>query len=158
MSPSSTPLAPGVLPTPSKTKPHLATLTGHVDPLGRGEVTECYFEYGTTFLRRIKTCAPAPPYSATIRTVEATAVSRTSPPRPPTTTASSPPTPTASHTAPNRLSFPHAVLEVETKPPTEVQRNSATLNGSLDPDSLPTTYHFEYVEAAKYHPRRHRTL
>src|SRR6185295_10828723 len=38
----------------------------------------------------------------------------------------------------------HAVLDAVTDPATAVDLNSATLNGKLNPDGLPTTYHFEY--------------
>jgi hypothetical protein len=39
---------------------------------------------------------------------------------------------------------PSAVLDVETHPATAITRTTAELNGSLDPDGMPTTYWFEY--------------
>ena len=39
---------------------------------------------------------------------------------------------------------PAAVLDVKTEPATSVTRTTAVLNGSLDPDGMPTTYWFEY--------------
>jgi hypothetical protein len=39
---------------------------------------------------------------------------------------------------------PAAVLDVQTEPATNVTRTTAELNGSLDPDGMPTTYWFEY--------------
>ena len=45
---------------------------------------------------------------------------------------------------PDRTFHTHAVLDTQTDPATEVERTTATLNGSLDPDGIATTYHFEY--------------
>jgi DNA-binding beta-propeller fold protein YncE len=42
-----------------------ATLNGHLDPDGGGEVTECEFEYGTTTAYgQSAPCSPAPPYAS----------------------------------------------------------------------------------------------
>jgi hypothetical protein len=44
----------------------------------------------------------------------------------------------------DRSFSPAAVLHVNTLPPTELASGDATFNGSLDPDGMPTRYHFEY--------------
>jgi hypothetical protein len=41
---------------------------------------------------------------------------------------------------------PRAVKGTETEAPTDITRNSATFNGSFDPDGLETHYYFEYGE------------
>jgi hypothetical protein len=43
-----------------------------------------------------------------------------------------------------------AVLKVETKPATGVDRHQATLNGQLEPDGIPTEYWFEYGPNTQY--------
>ncbi|HEY1354789.1 MAG TPA: fibronectin type III domain-containing protein [Solirubrobacterales bacterium] len=48
---------------------------------------------------------------------------------------------------------PAAVLDVRTEPATSVTRTTALLNGSLDPDGLPTTYWFEYGIDTNYRQR-----
>ena len=53
----------------------------------------------------------------------------------------------------DRTVSPAAVLDVETRAAEDLTTNSATLRGSLDPDSLPTTYHFEYGLTTAYHQR-----
>lgn len=45
---------------------------------------------------------------------------------------------------------PAAVLSVDTEPATDVTRTTAVLNGSLDPDGLPTTYWFRYGIDTQY--------
>ncbi len=44
----------------------------------------------------------------------------------------------------DRTFGPVAVLRVNTEPATGLAAGEATFNGSLDPDGMPTTYHFEY--------------
>jgi hypothetical protein len=39
---------------------------------------------------------------------------------------------------------PAAVIGLTTQPPSELTDHSATFNGTLDPDGMATTYHFEY--------------
>lgn len=43
-----------------------------------------------------------------------------------------------------------AVKNVQTDPATEVKTTEATLNGSLDPDGIPTTFYFEYGKTKGY--------
>jgi hypothetical protein len=44
----------------------------------------------------------------------------------------------------DRTFSPAAVLGLTTQPPTDLTDHSATFNGTLDPDGMPTTYYFEY--------------
>ena len=143
-------LAPVVSTGPVENQDHTsATLTGQIEPIGRGEVTECRFEYGLSpsYGQEVP-CSPAPPYSESAD-VSANLGGLT---------------PEAEYhyrlVAKNgagtgfggdKIFVPHAVLEVKTEGASNVERAAATLNGSFDPDGLPTTYHFEYVEAAHYH-------
>ena len=147
----------GPVPTtgPSEEPNHTAiTLTGEVDPRGRGEVTKCGFEYVTEeqFQAHEFSGAAIAPCSAT---------------------HFSTPTAVTAHlvgllaetTYRYRLAAGNedlatpgaaraftlvAVFGVETGASTEVKRTSATLNGSLNPDELPTHYSFEYVTADQF--------
>jgi hypothetical protein len=44
----------------------------------------------------------------------------------------------------------HAVLSVRTDPETDLTKNSADLNGSLDPDGIETEYRFDYGISTRY--------
>jgi hypothetical protein len=46
-----------------------------------------------------------------------------------------------------------AVLGAHVDPPTDLDQTSAALNGSLDPDGMNTTYHFEYGISTLYNNR-----
>ncbi len=46
-----------------------------------------------------------------------------------------------------------AVLGVHTEPATNLTRTSVDLNGSLNPDGMATTYHFEYGSTTQYNNR-----
>ena len=142
-------VAPTVTTGPAEHPNHTAiTLTGEVDPLGRGEVTECEFEYGTTTAYgHTASCVPAPSYSGPTDVsaeVSGLTAETTYHYRLRASNAASP------EYGADQTFFPHAVFEVKTDAPSKLERTSATLNGSFNPDSLPTTYHFEYIEAAKY--------
>ena len=50
----------------------------------------------------------------------------------------------------NRRLEAKAVLDLETKPATEVDEDSAVLHGQLDADGLATTYYFEYGRTTSY--------
>jgi hypothetical protein len=50
---------------PSNVTETTATVSGDVDPLGGGPITECHFDYGTTIaMEQTAPCVPAPPYSS----------------------------------------------------------------------------------------------
>ena len=154
-------VAPGVSTAGAENQDHTkATLTGTIDPLGRGEITECRFEYvdESEFnaheysAAAAAPCSPAAPFPNSANSTEVSAeVSGL--------TAETPyhyrlldANADGTHYGNDRTFTPHAVLEVSTEPATDFERHGATLKGSFDPDSLPTTYRFEYVEAAKYNP------
>ncbi len=133
------------------------TLSGHADPLGRGEVTECEFEYvdeSEFQANGFAGAATAPCEPATHFVGEAEVHAALSGLTAETTyhyrlVAEN------SHgavPAPDRSFSLRAVFGLETKPPTEVTRHGATFNGSLNPDGIETHYHFEYVDAAHFHP------
>ncbi len=125
-----------------------ATLHGHVDPAGGGEVTACDFEYGTsTGYGEVTSCSPAPPYSSP---TEVTA----------TITGLAPDT--GYHfriAASNTNGTAHSedkTLET-TGPPTidgeaavSITRNAATLQAEINPHGFDTTYEVEYGETEAY--------
>ncbi|MGA8745171.1 MAG: hypothetical protein WB507_04835 [Solirubrobacterales bacterium] len=133
-----------------------ATLTGHVDPLSRGEVTGCEFEYvdeAEFKAHEFESAATAPCEPAThfsgAEAVHAAIPGLTAE----TTYHYRLVAENAKGTVPasERTFSLRAVFGVETEPPTGVQRKAATFHGSLDPDGIETHYHFEYVDAAHYH-------
>ena len=141
---------PGPTTGPIESEEHTrVTITGEVDPLGHGEVTECRFEYVTGEQFKIHEYAGAAtvPCSAshfstpTKVTAELSGLTAESPYHYRIVAGN------ANGTLPgsDRSFALKAVLGVKTEAPTEVERTSATLNGSLNPDELPTHYFFEYV-------------
>jgi hypothetical protein len=147
---------PGVTPDPaSNVDQTSATLSGEVDPLGRGDITTCYFEYGLTqSYGQTAPCDPDP--------------------------ASSPPG--SNFTTPTDVSADLIGLEerstyhfrlvagnaggenkskdqvfATTQPPvikavyaSDLGEDTVTLNATINPSSLDTTYRFEYGETANY--------
>ena len=124
-------------------------VTGLVDPDGGTDITTCKVQYGiNTSYGSTATCSPdpnsAPPGSNISVPTEVSAV------LPGLTTGQE------YHyrfTAANvsgeglgvdRTVTPAAVLNVKTDPATEVDKGSAMFNGSLNPDSISTTYKFQY--------------
>lgn len=53
----------------------------------------------------------------------------------------------------DRTARTSAVLGLKPTPATDIDRSSATLNGTLDPDGMETTYHFEYGIDTEYDSR-----
>ncbi len=132
-----------------------AQVSAAISPAGGPPVTNCIFEYSTTVnvygqYEHAVPCTPATPYSgSTVATqnlsnlgIEATyhyrffaynANGRNY---------------TGDHTFQT-----HAVLDVSTDPATNVERTSADLNGSFDPDGMDTHYRFEYGISTTYNNR-----
>ena len=146
---------PGPATGPIEAEEHTkVTITGEVDPLGRGEVTECRFEYVTGKQFKIHEYAGAAtvPCSATHFSTTTKVTAELS-----GLTAESPyhyrlVAGNADGVAPgsDRSFTLKAVFGVQTEAPTETKRTSATLNGSLNPDELPTHYFFEYVTEEQF--------
>ncbi|MGA8744900.1 MAG: hypothetical protein WB507_03440, partial [Solirubrobacterales bacterium] len=147
---------PGVETGPIENEDHTkVTLTGHLNLLGHGDVTECQFEYvdQAEFEAHEFSGAATVPCSQTLPYSSSTAVSAEV---------------TGLHAevayhyrlfagnengnvpGAERLLKLLAVFGVTTKPATDIERTSATLTGSLDPDGIATTYHFEYVDQADF--------
>jgi hypothetical protein len=137
----------------SEVTPTSATLNGHLDPAGNGEITACDFEYvddaayqahayaapgvvsaacaeGASFSVPasvhvdLGVLLPSTTYHFRLDAVDAQGVS---------------------HGADQTFTTPPAVKDVSTNPATNVLGHSATLNGTLDPNGQNTTYHFQYV-------------
>jgi sugar lactone lactonase YvrE len=119
-----------------------ATLTGHVDPVGAGNVTACEFEYGTTTVYSLGSvpCSPAAsggsPFTGPTETTYHYRLVATNA--------------NGTNASADSTLTPHAVKETATNPVTNLAATSATLNGSFDPDNLETHYYFEYGESTSY--------
>jgi hypothetical protein len=127
-----------------------AEIDAEVTLAGGPPVTDCKLEWGTTIFgyeRKPLPCSPAVPYG------EDQAVS---------ISMSNLPTEQKIHyrivaTNVNGPSYgdrreiqPHAVLDLTTDAASNVTPNTATLNASMNPDGLDTTYYFEYGIDANY--------
>ena len=128
-----------------------ATLNGTTDP--EGHATTFYFEYGTsTYYGETST---APPGQA-VGSEEAGAK--------PVSAALSALTPDTiyhyrlvavnskgtSYGADRTFQTPAAVKHLETDPATEIERDGAMLNGTLDPDGFEVKYYFEWGKTRRY--------
>ena len=125
--------------TPLHTTAHVEAA---VDPLGAGDVTECKVEYGTdlTYGSSVP-CAPATPYKGETDVsgdISGLSVEGDYHYRFVVKNGN------GTNPGPDRTFHTFAVLDAVTDPATEVDRTGATLNGRLNPDGIPTTYHFEY--------------
>ncbi len=130
------------------------TVTGVVDPDGGSPITSCKVEYGlSTTYGSTAPCVPdpnaAPPGSNFSGPTEVSAVISGG------TGAALHYRFTATNASGegwgvNRAAAPAAVLDVKTDPATEVDMDSATFHGSFNPDSISTTYKFQYGLNTEY--------
>ena len=125
--------------TPLHTTAHVEAA---VDPLGAGAVTKCEVQYGTdlTYGKSVP-CSPATPYAGETDTsgdISGLSTEGDYHYRFVVTNGN------GTNPGPDRTFHTFAVLDTVTDPATEVDRTGATLNGRLNPDGIPTTYHFEY--------------
>jgi len=137
---------------PTNVTDSAVTLTGHIDPLGRGDIVSCYFEYG--FDKTYGTKLPCTPDPASSNFKVPTDV-----------------TATITGLSPGTLDHYRLVVSnsagatsqgvdetfITTQPPAidglasaNLTETSADLNAQVNPNGLPTTYHFEYGPAASY--------
>ena len=121
-----------------------ATLEGHTtpDPTAGGDVSECYFEWGTTKTYEHKDqCNPgAPISSATQVTDELTGLLQEGTYHYRLSAKNSIDT----QYGVDRTFTTHAVLGVDTGVADEITPAAARLHGSFDPDGLQTNYYFEW--------------
>jgi hypothetical protein len=149
----------GALPNPT-TKPVAVTNIGHttaflpgvVDPDDGGPVTSCSMVYGTTpsYGQGPVACKEATPFpdgTAKDVTVELTGltVGQIYHYRLGAGNANG-----FNAYGGDRVFEAKAVLDLETKPATDVVEHSVTANGQLDPDSMATTYYYEYGASKNY--------
>jgi hypothetical protein len=127
-------------------------LNGHIDPLGRGDITSCHFEYG--FDKTYGTTLPCTPDPASSNFSSPTDVTAS-------VTGLSPGT--KDHyrvVATNAAGATAAGLDrtlITTQPPAidglasaNLTATSADLNAQVNPNGLDTTYRFEYGPSATY--------
>jgi hypothetical protein len=125
-----------------------ATVRGHLDPDGGGNITGCHFEYGTDKTYGSSApCAQATPYSTPID-VDASLAGlqggMTYHYRLFATDAS------GVNKGQDKTFTTPFVSDVNTGAASSVSRTSATLNGSLDPDGLASSYYFEWGHTEGY--------
>jgi NHL repeat len=126
-----------------------ATLNGHLDPAGGGDVSDCHFEWGLdTSYGNIAPCAEGNSFSSP-SDVHADLSGLT----PETAYHFRLDVTDAQGTntgADQPFTTPPAVAGLSTDPATNVGPTTATLNGSLDPAGEDTTYHFQYTTSSDF--------
>jgi hypothetical protein len=126
-----------------------ATVAGHIDPAGAGQITDCFFEYGKVGSYEASVpcsegadfVAPAD-VSAALTSLAYETVYQY---RVVATDANG-----SKHSVEAKFETLPAVKGLSTDPATELKNTSALLNGSLDPNGESTSYHFEYISDAEY--------
>jgi hypothetical protein len=135
-----------------------AVLRGHVDPAGGAPVTECELEWGPVgtpgYSKPPVPCSPEPTGAGFTGGQDVSAqlpaelsVGQEYRYRFVASNGEGP------GWGAERTVSPVAVLDVEPREATDITTNSATLNGVLNPDSMATTYHFEYGLGTNYSQR-----
>jgi sugar lactone lactonase YvrE len=126
-----------------------ATLNGHVDPAGAGDITDCHFEYGTdTSYGSSVPCVPATPISSP------TDVSADVSGLTPSTIYHF--TLVAGTGSAGTVSGGDKTLQTEGPPivtggsASNIDESSATLHAAVDPAGFPTTCVFQYVDDASF--------
>jgi hypothetical protein len=126
-----------------------AALHGEVDLAGNGEVTGCHFDYGTdTSYGHTAPCAPGAPYSsnqAVSAALSGLSAQTTYHYRLVATNAEG-----TNVGLDKTFTTDDAVVGVTTTAATNVTRQTATLNGSLDPNGEDTHYYFEWGTDTSY--------
>jgi hypothetical protein len=129
-----------------------ATLTGHIDPAGRGDITSCHFEYG--FDKTYGSSVPCSPDPASVNFTGPTDVTAT-------VTGFSPGTKNhyrlvASNAAGGTSNGVDQTFTT-TQPPSvdglasaNLTATTADLNAQVNPNGLDTTYRFEYGLTISY--------
>jgi hypothetical protein len=142
---------PDVRTDPAEAGQQGADLSGEVDPLGAGNVTDCKFEYGTTTSYGSEAdCTPdagSTPFSgpqAVSAILSGLEKERTYHYRLIATNAN------GTTKGPDQIFTTHNVADLSTDPATELTQTSARLNGSFSGDGDATTYHFEWGSTASY--------
>jgi hypothetical protein len=126
-----------------------ATLTGHLSEGGRGEITNCHFEYGTSssYEDGSVPCEPTAPYGS-----EADVTAQLTGLQPETTYHYRLVASNANGTADgaDRMFTPHFVLGVSTEAAVNLSNDSAELTGSYTGDGTATKYYFQYGTDQNY--------
>ncbi len=136
----------GLIDEPGQTS---ATLTGTVDPLDGGSVTECYFEYGedTSYSLGRVPCEQATPYTgATEVTAKIAGLTSEVTYHYRLVAANA----KGSHSGFDRTVTPHYVIGLATEAPTNLTGTSVDLNGSFVGNGTVTHYYFNWGETTSY--------
>lgn len=129
-----------------------ATITGHVGLGGGPNVTDCYFEYGTTTAYGLGTapCMPAatagtPFTGATDVTADLTGLTTDTTYHYRLVASSA----NGTSLGEDRTVTPPSVL-LTTEPATNIEPTAATLNGTVNPEGLQTNFYFQYGKSTDY--------
>ncbi len=126
-----------------------ATLTGHIADGGRGEITGCHFEYGTSEAYEAGSvpCEPGPPFGS-----EADVTAKLTGLVSETTYHFRLVAINSAGTAlgADQTVTPRFVIGTSTEQASNVTNESAELNGSYVGDGSATSYHFEYGTSEAY--------
>jgi DNA-binding beta-propeller fold protein YncE len=124
------------------------TLNASIDLNGGGEVTSCVFEYGTTATYGTDIpCTPAVPYTSNTgvsANVSGLMTETNYHYRVVVTNAN------GTKKGADQIYLPHAVAGLTTDAPTNVARNTATLNASFNGNGEDTHYYFEWGTSTAY--------
>ena len=126
-----------------------ATLTGHVDPAGGGNVTGCHFEYGTDTSYSLGSvpCSPPAPFSSpTDVSAEISALTSDTTYHYRLVATNT----NGTNRGPDQTFTPHAVANLSTEAATNVTPTGARLNGSFLGNGEDTHYYFEWGTDTSY--------
>jgi phosphodiesterase/alkaline phosphatase D-like protein len=127
-----------------------ATVNGHVDPAGGGEITGCYFEFGTEAPAYGKTvaCSPSGPFSSPTDVsadLSGEVLGETEYHYRLVATNAN-----GTNFGADRTFIPHFVSGLVTDPATEIDRNIATLNAHFNGTGEDTHAYFEWGTTTAY--------
>lgn len=138
---------------PSNVKTSSVTLTGHIDPAGRGEITECHFEYGydKTYGYNLP-CSPSipPNYPSSSPTDVQAVISNLSPGTHEHYRLVATNTAGATAYGPDETFTTTAPPAIDGLLSEGVTATSAELIAQVNPNGLPTRYSFEYGPSTTY--------
>ena len=133
----------------SEVAAHTATIHAHVDPFGRGEITNCVFEWGTTiaYSEAPIPCEQPTPYATAIDVSAKLSGLTTNTVYHYRVTATNP---NGTYHGADRSFSPSYILALSTDAPSNISGTGGTLNGSFNPSGEDTRFYFEWGTTTSY--------
>ena len=133
-----------------------ATLNGHVDPAGAGDITDCHFEYGTdTSYGNSVPCVPATPISSpTDVSADISGLTQSTIYHFTLVVGASSAGTVSGADNTFQTTGPPIVMS---QPASNLTESSATLNAAIDPAGFETTCVFQYVDHATFQATGYNT-